>query len=121
MSRIIGWGLVALGIAVVFPGTVMTYGGGLATVTAGTVVIAFGALFLGQALRWDRDRRLVAVGAVVALAGVFLSAWGFTGSFVHDEYPAFGGIALIGIGGYISGVGIGVPRRAATPAGTGLD
>ena len=120
MNRIAGWGLVGLGIAVVVVGTLTVYGGGLATVTAGSVILASGSLFVGRALRWDRDRRLLAVGAVVALIGVTLSAWGFTGSFAHDEYPAFGGIAVIGIGACITGAGIGRRRSSAPGADSRL-
>src|SRR5690349_17181753 len=105
MTRLIGLALVLVGISLVTAGTLVIFDGSI-DIEAGTLLLGIGAVIVGRGLRSRGEGRWVIAGLVLAGVAVALSIWGFSGSFEHDEYPAFGGIALFGIAGLIIGAGL---------------
>jgi hypothetical protein len=112
MTRLLTVIVILLGAGLVTSGTLIEAQGAATELEVGTVLIGAGSVLLGRSLQFRTNRWLSLGGVLLAAIAVALSVWGFSGSFEHDEYPAFGGIALFGAAGFVIGLGLGTwPRR----------
>jgi hypothetical protein len=111
MTRLLGLIAIVVGISIVFLGT-SPDGRDAATDIEAWTLIGSGSVLLGRSVQFRTDGRLIVVGLILAAVAIAVSVWWFSGSLGHVSYAPLAGLVLLGIAGFVVGLGVGTwPRR----------